>query len=144
MYNFFPPWYHESSTATMINIKQLDKINLLYDDIHEFEISNNVFKNHRTSEILGKSSWNTTTIDVNNYASILCVDFMLSQVHINISHNTIHDIISTGFYSGLFTRYYTFGNFTFTNNLVYNIGYMTKEETTVKLPYIAMDIESTE
>ena len=32
----------------------------------------------RTSEILGKSSWNTTSIDVNHYASLVMLDFMLS------------------------------------------------------------------
>jgi len=52
IYNFFPPLYHESSTCTMINIKQLE-VKVIDDTVIKFDIINNTFKDHRTSENLG-------------------------------------------------------------------------------------------
>jgi len=61
---------------------------------------------------------------MNNYASILQLDYESNNVDLNISYNTISNIMSTGFYSALFAKYFTNGNLVFNNNLVYNIGYL--------------------
>jgi len=131
--SYFPSYYHSASTSALINIKQ-NHTTLTADPIVSFQIRSNTFKDQRSSEVLGQAAYNATSLDVQNYAALLGLDYIGSYVSLLVEGNTVSNMISTGEYSALFAIYYAKGTFIFRNNLFYNIGYYATLDETMNLP----------
>jgi len=82
-------------------------------------------------------SFNTTNIDTQNYASLLMID-VKDDINLHFESNQIVDFIFIGKYSALISRYYSYGNFTFKDNTVFNVGFIAKNRL-LKIPYKVLD-----
>ena len=71
-------------------------------------------------------TWNTTTIDIQNYGSVLHV-FSRDELDVKFQKNQVRDVIYKAKYSALVARYVSLGNFTLKDNVIFNIGYVAKD-----------------
>jgi len=90
-------------------------------------------------EVLGKGTFNTTNIDVQDYASLLLMDSK-DDLSVTFEKNNIFNFTFISKYSALIAKYYSYGNFTFKDNTVFNVGYIAKLSS-LKVPYLNMNTE---
>lgn len=126
LYNFFPDYYFESSQAALINIKQKKEATHVQGTQINITIKNCEFKHQNHSMVLGNPLFNESTVDPQNYASLMQIDSKEKQLNINFEANVVHNFTFRGSYSALFALYYTGGYFTVKDNVICNIGYNRK------------------
>jgi len=74
------------------------------DDKLSIMIQNNTFENIQFTEVLGMGTWNTTTIDIQNYGSIIHLHTK-DNLDFVVKDNKIRNVVFIAKWSALFVRY---------------------------------------
>lgn len=85
--------------------------------------------------VLGSMNFNETSIDFNNYASVLQMD-AAEVADVVFEGNSFYNMQYKAYYSSVIAIYYSKGNFTFRNNNAFNIGYLAPLTDLIQLPHL--------